>query len=116
MTSAELTSPPVTVITIPVEPSTTTGPVPAVTSTVPGVPTTNLTETTVAATIPPTSGLEPEVLGIAGAVAFALALLMLVVRARRRPKPPPTPTLTERVRELSRRAEEGATAGNEHGR
>jgi MYXO-CTERM domain-containing protein len=120
MSSGELVSPPVTVITIPVESSSSTGSAPVVTSTpLPATPTTPTlapTETTVAATVDPAPDVQPEVLGTVAAAGFALALLAVLVRTRRRPKSPPTPSLTERVRELSRRAEEGAPAGNDRGR
>lgn len=104
----DLASPPITVITVPAE-STTTGSVPAGTSTASSVATTTVIETTVPSTTSstlPTFDVAPEAIGSAVAVLLVLALLWLFLRSRvrRRPPPPPGRTLTERVRELSERA------------
>ncbi|MGF1666007.1 MAG: hypothetical protein ACFCVC_07005 [Acidimicrobiia bacterium] len=106
----DLASPPITIITVPAE-STTTGAVPAGTSTASSVATTTVIETTAPSTTSSTSpafDVAPEPIGSAVAVLLVLALLWLFLRprVRRRPPPPPGRTLTERVRELTERATE----------
>ncbi len=100
----DLASPPITVITVPAE-STTTGSVPAATSTAPSADTPAVVETSVPSTTSSTLStfdVTPQAIGSTAAVLLVMALLWLFLasRVRHRPPPPPERTLTERVREL----------------